>query len=228
MTEVKVIWDEVDEVIMFVNSTGVKYELIYSATVPECYLRSLYWAYITMITTGFGDIVPLTISETVWVIISMYIGVVITTCAIANLQLLVTNMDAARTNFQLKMDSLKMYMVYRRLPQALQNRITSFYDYQWDLLRGADEQEFLSELPKSLQQQVANYMSRDLLKTLPVLRKANNALLNALTDCVEANIYSPNDEILRPGEQLKGALLVSRGEVEIFKGSQGESLRSGD
>ena len=125
-------------------------------------------------------------------------------------------MDAARTNFQLKMDSLKMYMMYRRLPNALQNRITSFYDYQWDLLKGANEQEFLSELPKSLQQQVANFMSRDLIKTLPLLRKANNALLNALTDCVESNIYSPNDEILRPGEQVKGALLVSRGEVEVF------------
>jgi len=227
---VLVTWPEADGLYTvgdLMNSTEVgysegKYRVHYHATTVECYIRSLYWAYITMITTGFGDIVPLSINETIWCIISMYTGVVITTCAIANLQLLVTNMDAARTNFQLKMDALKMYMVYRRLPPALQNRITSFYDYQWDLLKGADEQEFLSELPKSLQQQVANYMSRDLLKSLPVLRKANNALLNALTDCVESNIYSPNDEILRPGEQLKGAILISRGEVEVFKGKNVE------
>jgi len=32
------------------------------------------------------------------------------------------------------------------------------------------------------------------------------------------NIYSPNDEILRPGEKLRGVLLISRGEVEILKG----------
>lgn len=194
------------------------YTIVLLASTSQCYIRSLYWAYITMVTTGFGDIVPLTVGETKVTILSMYIGALITTCAIANLQLLVTNMDAARTNFQLKMDALKMYMLYRRLPLKLQNRITSFYDYQWDLLKGANEQEFLNELPKSLQQQVANFMSRDLIKTLPLLRKANNALLNALTDCVESNIYSPNDEILRPGEQVKGALLVSRGEVEVLKG----------
>jgi len=198
------------------------YEIEYLEQLNARYIRSLYWAYITMITTGFGDIVPLTVPETIWCIVSMYIGALITTCAIANLQLLVTNLDAARTNFQLKMDSLKMFMVYRRLPSSLQNRITSFYDYQWDLLRGADEELFLSELPKSLQQQIANFMSRDLLKSLPVLRKANNALLNALTDCIESNIYSPNDDILRPGEQVKGVLLIARGECEVLKGDKVE------
>ena len=63
-------------------SSGKKYEINFIASSSECYIRSLYWAYITMITTGFGDIVPLTISETAWCIISMYLGVLITTCAI--------------------------------------------------------------------------------------------------------------------------------------------------
>ena len=91
------------------------------------------------ITTGFGDIVPLSIPETICCVISMYIGVMITTCAIANLQLLMTNMDAAQTEFQNKMERIKTYMRYRSLPIRLQDRIISFYDYQWELLRGADE-----------------------------------------------------------------------------------------
>ena len=76
----------------------------------------------------------------------------------------------------------------------------------------------MEELPRSLQQQVANFLYKDLISSLPALRKANNALLNALTECSEMSIYSPNDEILRPGEQLRGALLISRGEVEILNG----------
>lgn len=82
--------------------------------------------------------------------------------------------------------------------------------------------EFLSELPKSIQLQIANFMSRDLISSLPVLRKANNALLNALTDCIESNIYSPNDEILRSGEQVKGVLLIARGECELMNGKNVE------
>ena len=51
-----------------------------------------------------------------------------------------TNMDAAQTNFQSKMERIKGYMRHRQLPAELQTRIISYYDYQWDLLKGADEE----------------------------------------------------------------------------------------
>jgi voltage-gated potassium channel len=125
-------------------------------------------------------------------------------------------MDAALTKFEGKMETLGKYMRYRNIPNALQNRILSFYHYQWKLLKGADEEQLLRELPQSLQQQVANFMCRDLIASLPVLRKANIALLNALADSAEINIFSPNDDILKPGEPMKGTILISRGDVEVL------------
>lgn len=62
-------------------------------------------------------------------------------------------------------------------------------------------------------------MCRDIIASLPILRNANNALLNALIECAEMNIYSPNDEIVKRGDKLKGAVLVARGEVEVMKGN---------
>jgi len=50
-------------------------------------------------------------------------------------------MDAALTAFQYKLELLQRYMAYRDLPNHLQKRIISFYDYQWDLLKGADEEK---------------------------------------------------------------------------------------
>ena len=159
------------------------------------------------------------IRETVWCIFSMFVGVIITALTIANLQQLVTSIDASRLDFQRKMEMIKKFMRYRRLPLHLRERIQSFYDYQWDVLKGEDEEKFLVELPRSLQQQVTNFMCRDIIASLPILRKANTSLLNAVVECAVMNIYSPNDEIIQCGDKLRDAVLVSRGEVEIMKGS---------
>lgn len=79
--------------------------------------------------------------------------------------------------------------------------------------------QFLAELPSTLQQQVTNFMCRDIIASLPILRNANNALLNALVECAEMNTYSPNDEIVKRGEKLRGVILVAHGEVEVLKGN---------
>lgn len=112
-----------------------------TSTAAVAYINSLYWAYITMITTGFGDIVPLHIAETTWCIFSMFIGVLITALTIANLQRTIGQFDSARLYFQRKIELIKKFMNYRELPKDIQDRVTSFYEYQWNTLKGADEEQ---------------------------------------------------------------------------------------
>ena len=196
------------------------------AAPPEvAYGRAIYWAFVTMCTTGFGDIVPVTIPETLVTLVVQYVGVIICTAAIANLTMLMTNFDAARNAFQQKIESLGKYMSYRRLPRWLGAKILAFYDYQWYLLRGVDEQTFLSELPQTLQLQVSQVMRRDVVRSVPILRKANPAMINAITECVETYVYSPGDEIVNANEQLRGVVMVSRGEIDVLN-KRGDMVES--
>ena len=91
----------------------------------------------------------------------------------------------------------------------------TYYFNTVDTLKGVDEEQFLTELPRTLQQQVTNYMCRDIIAALPLLRKANKALLNALVECAEMNIYLPNEDIVKAGEKIRGSILVSRGEILV-------------
>lgn len=99
-------WPEVSGIYSVDSTTDVdgqeQVEVTMKTTASEAYITSLYWAYITMITTGFGDIVPLHIAETIWCIFSMFVGVIITALTIANLQRTIGQFDAV-SNFLLKL-----------------------------------------------------------------------------------------------------------------------------
>ena len=73
--------------------------------------------------------------------------------------------------------------------EKLSDRVAAFYEYHWLTFKGVNEQQIISELPSTLKQQIANQITCQLLCGLPILRRAPNALLNALASYIESNIY---------------------------------------
>ena len=59
--------------------------IIMTASQHGRYLRGLYWAVITMVTVGFGDVIPYTIAETLFTAFIMVVGAIIACMTIANL-----------------------------------------------------------------------------------------------------------------------------------------------
>ena len=134
------------------------------------YARSAYWAIVTLVTVGFGDIVP-TPSRTAelgFTMLVMYLGAWTSCTVVAVLCTVVTASGApvqassgastsmsmssghGRLPFSARREAAHSYARLRRLPHRIASRVASYYAYMWTQLRGFDEDEFLDEIPTSL------------------------------------------------------------------------------
>lgn len=103
------------------------------------YVRALYWSVQTLTTVGFGDLVAWSESETWFCIFYFLVIALLVNMTLANLSMAITNYDAAYTENLMKINRFEKYATYRRLPPALTNRVVSYYEHQWNKLKGTDE-----------------------------------------------------------------------------------------
>eukprot|EP01032_Pedospumella_encystans_P009892 gene9892-11607_t len=168
------------------------------------YLRAIYWSIQTVTSITFGDIVAHSQIETWFCIFYLLLTAGIVYLSIANLTMVISNLDSARTENRMKIIRFEKYAAYRQLPPALTHRVVSYYKHQWERLRGVDEQKILAELPSNVAEQVLHQVVRDRLLHVKTLRSLNMGCLNALTNRVESFVYSPSDAIMEGIELQEG------------------------
>ena len=78
-------------------------------------------------------------SETWFVTIFFYVTMTIACINLSNFSIAVINYYAAKVDNRLKVVRFTKYALYRKLPTELTNRVLSYYEYQWQLLKGVDE-----------------------------------------------------------------------------------------
>jgi hypothetical protein len=103
------------------------------------YIRAMYWSSATIAGVGYGDISAWAESETWFILAYFYVVVLVISLGIACLTMLITSNDSAKTDNRVKIIKFAKYASYRKLPSELTNRVLSYYEYQWQLLKGVDE-----------------------------------------------------------------------------------------
>jgi cyclic nucleotide gated channel alpha 3 len=73
---------------------------------------SFYWSTLTLTTIGETP-QPETDAEYLFVVIDFLAGVLIFATIVGNIGSMITNMNAARVEFQNRMDGIKQYMAFR-------------------------------------------------------------------------------------------------------------------
>ncbi|GFQ72183.1 cyclic nucleotide-gated cation channel subunit A [Trichonephila clavata] len=178
------------------------------------YIYSFYWSTLTLTTIGEVP-VPEQDIEYLFVVVDFLVGVLIFATIVGNIGSMITNMNAARADFQSKMDNVKQYLEFRKVGQDLENRVIKWFDYLWTNKQSLDENTVTSTLPDKLKAEIAIHVHLDTLKQVRIFQDCEPGLLVQLVLRLRLQVFSPGDYICRKGDVGKEMYIVKRGKLHV-------------
>jgi CRP-like cAMP-binding protein len=186
------------------------------------YVYSFYWSTLTLTTIGETP-QPVTDGEYVFVVLDFLMGVLIFASIVGNVGSMITNMNAARAQFQQKMDGVKQYMEFRKVSKELERRVIKWFDYLWTNKQSLDEEAILSTLPDKLKAEIAIHVHFETLKRVSIFQDCEPGLLVELVLKLKLQVFSPGDYICRKGDIGKEMYIVKRGKLSVV-GDDGKTV----
>ncbi|NWX36205.1 CNG3 protein, partial [Notiomystis cincta] len=184
------------------------------ARLTRKYVYSLYWSTLTLTTIGETP-PPVRDSEYFFVVVDFLVGVLIFATIVGNVGSMISNMNAARAEFQARIDAIKQYMHFRNVSKDMEKRVIKWFDYLWTNKKAVDEREVLKYLPDKLRAEIAISVHLETLKKVRIFADCEAGLLVELVLKLQPQVYSPGDYICRKGDIGREMYIIKEGKLAV-------------
>ncbi|KAK3732818.1 hypothetical protein QZH41_017715, partial [Actinostola sp. cb2023] len=159
------------------------------ARLSRKYIKSLYWSILTLTTIGETP-EPITNLEHVFTGFMFLLGIFVFAAVVGNVGDVISNMNAQRMDFQIKMDYIKWFMEHHDVPVSVQERTKRWAYYAWSRSHALHEGDAMALLPQRLRAEIAIHVHLATLKKVKIFK-----------DCDE-------------GREM---FIINRGKVELYE-----------
>lgn len=184
------------------------------ARLARQYIYCFYWSTLTLTTIGETP-PPVRDVEYFFVVADFLTGVLIFATIVGNVGAMISNMNAARAEFQAKVDSIKQYMQFRKVSKELEARVVKWFDYLWTENKSCDEKQVLKNLPDKLKAEIAINVHMDTLRKVRIFQDCEAGLLIELVLKLQPQVFSPGDYICKKGDIGREMYIIKAGKLAV-------------
>lgn len=162
------------------------------------YITSLYWSVTTMVTVGYGDVIPVTPHEKIVAITAMLGACCVFAYIMNSIGGIINSFNNRQTVLRQKIQAVNIYLDMKEIDNDLRIRIRKYLEYLYEE-RNAMMKEghsVVSNLSTSLKTEIFQRLNGEIIVNVPVL--INNfslKLLSSLTLFMNEVNFTPEDFI---------------------------------
>lgn len=203
-----------------VESWVVRYDLTESSA-GEQYLVAIYFSITTLVTVGYGDVLPATNTEIIIVIFWMLIGVGFYSFTVGSLSSFLSSIDTRESALALKLATINEIAAQTGLPKSVRAKVRKAVTYCTSLTGSiwSDKHSLFNELPKALRFEVSTSMYGGVVKTLLLFKGKDQAFINQAMPLFRPLRYAEDTYLYREGEYADEVYFVTFGRANmVLKG----------
>ncbi|CAM9123551.1 unnamed protein product, partial [Chrysoparadoxa australica] len=204
--------------------TWVTYYGIQDTSVSHRYLVSVYWAFTTMTTVGYGDVNTSNNLERGFAVLSMIVGASVFGYIIGNVTVIVENFNVEEAIEREKMDEVNEWLSDRKFPPSLSSRIRKQYKYVFKQSNVFDAREILAGLPILSATAVMYSQYARTIESSPFLRDAPPQFLSQVLQELKPCYVSKGEALFLQGQIATHCFLLR----EPLKAGRRGSMGYGD
>ncbi|CAD8075620.1 unnamed protein product [Paramecium sonneborni] len=196
------------------------------------YIVSLYWSVITTLTVGYGDIVPQTSIERLFVIIVAMVLCGVFGYIISTIGEIIKTLEERKALLKRSMKKVNQYIKQKQLNLQLSLKVRKYFEFKHQIDEQLQEQDdsVLNKLSGQLKSEVlVDIYKRVLLKSTFLKDNIPDELINNLCQKTKQATYAPGYDIANVNDTATKLIFILEGQVNSYFVSKGlEALYKGD
>ena len=188
------------------------------------YLYSMYWACVTMMTVGYGDITPQNQFEIIACIISVILGCAVYAYNINSIGMIMQDLNKENSEFDRKINIINQFMRKKNINQDLQMRIREYLRFIWkeeNTQNVEDEQKIISLLTNSLRDELLINAYGTILKKFPMFfaNFSTKSLTKVVSIIKDIRLFPEEEIFFEDDDENLSIYFVMKGKVELYSES---------